>query len=149
MTFELKIQENLKAAMRSKNQAALRALRAVKSAILLSKTEKGGAADISDEDGIKIIQKLVKQRNESIEIYKKQNRIELAQDEIDEVNALEAYLPKQLSGEELDELVKAVIIKTGAQTKADMGKVMGMAMKEAAGRADGKAISAAAGKLLS
>lgn len=135
--------------MRSKNQAALRALRAVKSAILLSKTEKGGAADISDEDGIKIIQKLVKQRNESIEIYKKQNRIELAQDEIDEVNALEAYLPKQLSGEELDELVKAVIIKTGAQTKADMGKVMGMAMKEAAGRADGKAISAAAGKLLS
>lgn len=149
MTFELKIQENLKAAMRSKNQAALRALRAVKSAILLSKTEKGGAADISDEDGIKIIQKLVKQRNESIEIYKKQNRIELAQDEIDEVNALEAYLPKQLSGEELDELVKAVIIKTGALTKADMGKVMGMAMKEAAGRADGKAISAAAGKLLS
>lgn len=135
--------------MRSKNQAALRALRAVKSAILLSKTEKGGAADISDEDGIKIIQKLVKQRNESIEIYKKQNRIELAQDEIDEVNALEAYLPKQLSGEELDELVKAVIIKTGALTKADMGKVMGMAMKEAAGRADGKAISAAAGKLLS
>jgi uncharacterized protein YqeY len=149
MSFELKIQEDLKAAMRNKNQAALRALRAVKSAVLLAKTEKGGGAEISDEDGIKIIQKLVKQRNESIDIYKKQNRVELAQDEIDEVDVLEAYLPKQLTSDEVEELVKAIIAKTGAQTKADMGKVMGMAMKEAAGRADGKAISAAAGKLLS
>jgi uncharacterized protein YqeY len=149
MSFELKIQEDLKAAMRNKNQAALRALRAVKSAVLLAKTEKGGGAEISDEDGIKIIQKLVKQRNESIDIYKKQNRVELAQDEIDEVDVLETYLPKQLTSDEVEELVKAIIAKTGAQTKADMGKVMGMAMKEAAGRADGKAISAAAGKLLS
>ncbi|MFY0673473.1 MAG: GatB/YqeY domain-containing protein [Bacteroidia bacterium] len=149
MSFELKIQNDLKAAMRNKNQAALRALRAVKSAILLAKTEKGGSAEISEEDGVKIIQKLVKQRNESIDIYKKQNRIELAQDEIDEVSNLEVYLPKQLTSEELESLVKSVITKTGAQSKADMGKVMGMAMKEAAGRADGKAISALVGKLLS
>lgn len=149
MSFETKIQENLKAAMKSKDQAALRALRAVKSAILLAKTDKGGAAEISDDDGIKIVQKLVKQRNESIKIYQDQGRAELAKDEIDEVSVLEDFLPKQMSTEELEDLVKSIIAKTGAQNKADMGKVMGMAMKQAAGRADGKAISSAAAKLLS
>ena len=149
MSFELKIQDDLKAAMRSKNQAALRALRAAKSAILLAKTEKGGSSEVSDNDGIKIIQKLVKQRNESISIYEKQNRPELATSEKEEVEVLEAYLPKQLTTEELEELVKSIIIKTGAASKADMGKVMGMATKEVAGRADGKTISGVVGKLLS
>lgn len=149
MFFELKIQDDLKAAMRSKNQAALRALRAAKSAILLAKTEKGGGSEVSDNDGIKIIQKLVKQRNESISIYEKQNRPELANSEKEEVDVLEAYLPKQLTTEELEELVKSIITKTGAASKADMGKVMGMATKEVAGRADGKTISGVVGKLLS
>jgi len=149
MSFEQKIQDDLKSAMREKNQGALRALRAAKSAILLAKTEKGGGAEISDEDGVKIIQKLVKQRNESIAIYDKQGRPELAQDEKDEVAVLEVYLPQQLSDDELRALVQQVIEKTGASSKADMGKVMGIAMKEAAGRADGKAISAIAAQLLS
>jgi len=148
MTFELKIQDDLKAAMKEKNQAALRALRAAKSAILLAKTEKGGNAEISEEDGVKIIQKLIKQRNDSIAIYEQQNRPELAQDEKDEVAVLENFLPKQLSLEELEALIKEIINKTGASSKADMGKVMGMAMKETAGKADGKTISATVSKLL-
>ncbi len=149
MSFENKIQESLKAAMRNKDQAALRALRALKSAILIAKTEKAGVTEIAEDDGIKIIQKLVKQRSESIEIYKQQGREELASDEIAEVEILETFLPKQLSAKEVEVLVKAIIEKTGAQTRADMGKVMGMAMKEAAGRTDGKTISSAAAKLLS
>ncbi|MGB0430346.1 MAG: GatB/YqeY domain-containing protein [Bacteroidia bacterium] len=136
MSFETKIQENLKAAMKSKDQAALRALRAVKSAILLAKTDKGGAAEISDDDGIKIVQKLVKQRNESIKIYQDQGRADLAKDEIDEVSVLEDFLPKQMSTEELEDLVKSIIAKTGAQNKADMGKVMGIIKSKAEGRAD-------------
>lgn len=149
MSFEQKIQDDLKAAMRAKNQSGLRALRAVKAAILLAKTEAGGDTAISDEDGLKIIQKLVKQRNESIQIYEKQDRPELARDEKEEVEVLNTYLPQQLSEAELKALVEGIIAKTGASSKADMGKVMGMAMKEAAGRADGKAISAVAGQLLS
>lgn len=149
MSFEQTIQDDLKTAMRAKNQGALRALRAVKAALLLSKTEKGAGTDITDEDGVKIIQKLVKQRNESIQIYEKQDRPELARDEKEEVEVLESYLPQQLSEAELKTLIEQIIAKTGASSKADMGKVMGMAMKEAAGRADGKAISALAGQLLS
>jgi len=149
MSFEQKIQDDLKTAMRAKNQGALRALRAVKAALLLAKTEKGAGAEITDEDGLKIIQKLVKQRNESIQIYEKQDRPELARDEKEEVVVLESYLPQQLSETELRALIEQIIAKTGASSKADMGKVMGMAMKEAAGRADGKAISAIAGQLLS
>lgn len=149
MSFEQKIQEDIKAAMRNKEQAALRALRAVKSAILLAKTETGGGQEISDDEGVKIVQKLVNQRNDSVEIYQKQNRSDLAEDELSEIKVLEAYLPQQLSAEELEDLVRSIIEKTGAAGKADMGKVMGMAMKEAAGRADGKAISAMASKLLS
>lgn len=149
MSFEQTIQDDLKTAMRAKNQGALRALRAVKAALLLSKTEKGAGTDITDEDGVKIIQKLVKQRNESIQIYEKQDRPELARDEKEEVEVLESYLPQQLSEAELKALIEQIIAKTGASSKADMGKVMGMAMKEAAGRADGKAISALAGQLLS
>lgn len=150
MSFEQKIQDDLKAAMRAKNQSGLRALRAVKAAILLAKTETGGdGTAISDEDGLKIVQKLVKQRNESIQIYEKQDRPELALDEKEEVDVLQAYLPQQMTEVELKALIEEIITKTGASSKTDMGKVMGMAMKEAAGRADGKAISAIAGQLLS
>ena len=135
--------------MRAKQQAALRALRAVKSAVLLAKSEVGGGEEISDDAGIKIVQKLVKQRNDSVRIYQEQNREDLAKDELEEIAVLESYLPQQLSNEELENLVKAIIEKVGASSKADMGKVMGIAMKEAAGRADGKAISATASKFLS
>lgn len=135
--------------MRAKEQVALRSLRAIKSAILLAKTESGSGTEISEDDGIKIVQKLVKQRNDSVQIYQKQNREDLAKDELEEIKILEAYLPQQLSDEELEALVKSIIEKVGASSKADMGKVMGMAMKQAAGRADGKAISAAASKFLS
>ena len=149
MSLEKLVMEQMKAAMKSKDTVALQALRAVKSAILIAKTEKAGVTEIAEDDGIKIIQKLVKQRSESIEIYKQQGREELASDEIAEVEILETFLPKQLSAKEVEVLVKAIIEKTGAQTRADMGKVMGMAMKEAAGRTDGKTISSAAAKLLS
>ena len=148
-SFEQKIQEALKAAMRQKDQAALRALRAVKSAILLAKSEAGAPDVISEEQGLKLVQKLVKQRKESIEVYSTQGRPELAKDEQEELNTLDTFLPKQLSPEELEALVKSVIADTGASSKKEIGKVMGEAIKRAAGQADGKAISSLAAKLLS
>ena len=141
MSLETKINQDLKAAMQQKNQVALRGIRAVKSAILLAKTEKGASGEMNESQEIKLLQKLVKQRQDSIAIFEKQNREDLAQKEKEEVAVIEKYLPEQISDEELDGLIQDIISKTGAQSMKDMGKVMGVANQQLAGRADGKTLA--------
>ncbi len=148
MTLEEKIMEDLKEAMKSKNQAALRGIRAVKAAILLAKTD-GSGQDITPEREIAILQKLVKQRRESLDIFEKQNREDLAVIEREEIEVIEKYLPKQLSEEELEATVRQIIAQTGAASMKDMGMVMGTASKQLAGKADGRMISEIVKKLLS
>lgn len=143
------IQNDLKEAMKAKDQVALAAVRGIKSAILLAKTQAGAAAELVDADIVKIIQKLVKQRKESAEQYNAAGRPELAENELAEAAVMDKYLPRQLSAEEIEAEVAAIIAQVGAKTKAEMGKVMGVATKKLAGLADGRAISAAVGKLLS
>lgn len=138
---------DLKAAMLAKNEAGLRAIRAIKSAILLAKTSGGG--ELKPEDEVKMLQKLVKQRQESIEIYKTQNRDDLAKPEIEEVEIISKYLPAMMSEEEVREAVKAAISSTGASSPAEMGKVMGVVTKQLAGKADNKMVSALVKELLS
>jgi uncharacterized protein YqeY len=140
MSLEAKITEDLKAAMKAKDQAALRGIRAIKSAILLAQTD-GSGKEIDDKKEIQILQKLVKQRKESLEIYQKQNREDLAKIEEEEIEIIEKYLPKQMSKEELEAAVKEIITASNATSMKDMGKVMGIASKQLAGKADGKAIS--------
>ena len=147
MSLEQQIQQDIKAAMLAKEKTRLESLRAIKAAILLAKTADGSES-IADEAVVKIIQKLVKQRKETAEIYKQQNREELAAQELAEAAAMEVYLPKQLSEEELEAELKKIIAQVGATGPQDMGKVMGTATKALAGKADGKAISALVKKLL-
>lgn len=147
MSLEAKITEDLKAAMKAKDQAALRGIRAIKSAILLAKTD-GSGNEIDDKKEIQILQKLVKQRKESLEIYQKQNRDDLAKVEEEEIAIIEKYLPKQMSREELEAAVKEIITSANATSMKDMGKVMGIASKQLAGKADGKAISEVVKKML-
>ena len=146
MTLEEKINPELKAAMLAKDEAALRALRAVKSAILLAKTSGGGS--ISPEDEIKMLQKLVKQRKESVEIYQNQNRADLAKSEIEEIGVIEKFLPKQMGEDEVKEELKKIIAQVGATSAAEMGKVMGLASKHFAGKADNKVVSVLVKQLL-
>jgi uncharacterized protein YqeY len=148
MNLEQKIMAELKTAMLAKDEKALRSLRAIKAAILLAKTSEGSGGEIKEEDEIKILQKLVKQRKDSLEIYQQQNRADLAQKEQEEIEVIEKFLPKQLSGDELKAIVAEIIAATGASSPADMGKVMGVASKQLAGKADGKAISAVVKELL-
>ena len=147
MSMEQQIQQDIKAAMLAKEKTRLESLRAIKAAILLAKTADGSES-IADEAVVKIIQKLVKQRKETAEIYKQQNREELAAQELAEAAAMEVYLPKQLSEEELEAELKKIIAQVGATGPQDMGKVMSTATKALAGKADGKAISALVKKLL-
>jgi uncharacterized protein len=149
MSLEQKIMADLKTAMLAKDEKGLRSLRAIKAALLLAKTAEGAAAAISEEDEIKILQKLIKQRKDSLEIYKQQNRADLASKEEEEIEIIGRFLPAQLSAEELKERVAAIIRQTGASSPADMGKVMGVASKQLAGLADGKTISAIVKELLS
>ncbi|APU98202.1 MULTISPECIES: GatB/YqeY domain-containing protein [Sphingobacterium] len=148
MSLEIQINQDIKAAMIAKDTAKLRGLRAIKAAILLAKTEKGHAEDLNQEAEIKVLQKLVKQRRESAEIYKTQNREDLYEIEIEEEKVIEAYLPKQLSKEEVETIVKAIIAETGASSIKDMGKVMGATNQKLAGQADGKTISEVVKSLL-
>ena len=141
MSLELKITTALKEAMKSKNQTTLTALRAVKSAILLHKTQKSSDGELSQEDEMKLLQKLVKQRRDSADIYKGQGRNDLADPELKEAELIQQFLPKALSEDEVKDVVKSVIEEIGADGMKDMGKVMGMASKEMAGKADGKTIS--------
>lgn len=131
----------LKTAMLAKDEKALRSLRAIKAAILLAKTSAGATGELSEEDEIKILQKLVKQRKDSLDIYMQQNRADLAGKEREEIEIIEKFLPKQLSEEEIKAELKTIIAESGAAGPADMGKVMGLAAKKLAGKADGKTIS--------
>ena len=148
MSLEQKIMVDLKTAMLAKDEKSLRSLRAIKAAILLAKTSEGAAGEIKEEDEIKLLQKLVKQRKDSLEIFQQQNRTDLAQKEQEEIEVIEKFLPKQLSGDELKGIIANIIAETGASSPADMGKVMGAATKQLAGKADGKAISALVKELL-
>lgn len=136
------INNDLKLAMKAKDQAKLRALRAIRSAILLAQTEKGGTKTLQDEDVMKILQKQVKQRQDSIAVYKDQNRADLANSEEEEVVVIQQYLPQPLTEDEIKATVTKIIADTGATGMQDMGKVMGMANKAMAGRADGSVIAA-------
>jgi uncharacterized protein YqeY len=148
MSLEQKIMSSLKTAMLAKVEAALRSLRAIKAAILLAKTSEGAKAELSQDDEMKLLQKLVKQRRDSLEIFQQQNRPDLAAKEQEELNVIEQFLPKQLSPEELKAELQGIISAVGAAGPADFGKVMGMASKQLAGKADGKAIAATVKDLL-
>ena len=149
MSLEQKIMADLKTAMLAKDEKSLRGLRAIKAAILLARTSEGSGGELKEDDEIKLLQKLVKQRKDSLEIYQQQNRADLAQKEQEEIEVIEKFLPKQLSSEELQLEIKKIIAETGATSPADMGKVMGVASKKLSGKADGKTISAAVRELLS
>ncbi len=140
MSLQQKVMEDMKAAMRAKDAVALEALRAIKSAILLAQTESS-SKDLSEKDELKILQKLVKQRRDSAQIFTEQNRADLAEPELNQAKIIEKFLPEQLSEEEITAIVKQVISATGAASMSDMGKVMGAANAKIAGRADGKTIS--------
>ena len=146
--MEEKIQQDIKAAMLAKERDKLESLRAIKAAILLAKTADGSES-VADDALVKIIQKLVKQRKETAVIYKEQNRPELAEKELMEASYMEVYLPKQLSEEELTAEIKKIIAEVGATSAKEMGKVMGVASKALAGKADGRAISTIVKSLLS
>ncbi|MBN1596752.1 MAG: GatB/YqeY domain-containing protein [Bacteroidales bacterium] len=142
MKISEQINNDLKDAMRNKDKIALEALRAAKTAFTLTRTQTGSSHVVSDADELKIIQKLVKQRKESAEIYKSQSRTDLSDKEIAEAEVLEKYLPEKISPKELKRILEKIIEKAGASSPADMGKVMGIATKELAGKADGKEIAA-------
>ncbi len=149
MSLEETINQAIKEAMLAKQKERLEALRAVKNGIILLKTEKGIHYTITPDDELKMLQKQVKQRKESAEIYIQQNRPELADKELFEAKVIEEFLPAQMSPEELEKVIKEIVSRVGAQTAKDMGKVMGVASKELAGKAEGKAISELVKKLLS
>jgi uncharacterized protein len=148
MSLEQTVMAEMKEAMKSKDEATLRGLRAIKAEIIKAKTEPGAGGEVSAEKELSLLQKMMKQRKESLEIYQQQNREDLAKKEQEEIAVIEKFLPKQLSGAELKTELQKIISETGASTPADMGKVMGVATKKLTGRADGKSISAMVKELL-
>ena len=148
MSLINQIDQDIKQAMLGKQEARLRGLRAIKSALLLARTEKGASEDISQETEIKVLQKLIKQRKESADIYKAQNREDLYKIEAEEMEVIETYLPKQMGRDEVVAYLKDLIGRIGAASIKDMGKVMGAANKELAGKADGRTISEVVKELL-
>jgi uncharacterized protein len=148
MSLEVKINEEIKQAMLARNKELLEALRAIKSALLLAKTDKGGDGGVAEDAEIKLLQKLVKQRRETAEIYLSQNRKDLADVEIFQADVIQKYLPEQMSDAELTGIIKDIIAETGATSIKDMGKVMGLASKKLAGKADNKAVSEKVKQLL-
>ena len=148
MSLELTINEQLKKAMLAKDEKGLRGFRAIKSAILLVKTAEGGAAGLSEEAEIKMLQKLVKQRKDSIEVFETQGREDLAVKEREEIEVIEQFLPKLMSTEEIKLAVAEVIKESGLSGMSALGQVMGLATKKLAGKSDGKAISAVVKELL-
>jgi uncharacterized protein YqeY len=149
MSLETQIMGEMKEAMKAKDEGTLRGLRAIKAEIIKAKTEPGANGIVTEEGELKLLQKLVKQRKDSLDIYNQQNRPDLAQKELEEIAVIEKFLPKQLSEAELTAAVSAIIASVGAAGPQDMGKVMGVATKELAGKTDGKAISAVVKALLS
>ncbi|MBL4887598.1 MAG: GatB/YqeY domain-containing protein [Flavobacteriaceae bacterium] len=141
MSLQKQIMDAMKIAMKAKDSTTLESLRAVKSAILIAQTQSGSKQELSADEEIKLLQKLVKQRKDSAAIFTEQNREDLAKPEREQAAVIEKFLPEQLSEDEVAKVVEAIIAKTGANSMKDMGKVMGMANAELAGRADGKTIS--------
>jgi uncharacterized protein YqeY len=148
MNLEQKVMADMKEAMKAKDEPTLRSLRAIKAEIIKAKTEPGAGGEVSAEKELALLQKMMKQRKDSLEIYQQQNRADLAQKEQQEIAVIEKFLPKQLSQEEIKSELQQIITETGASSPADMGKVMGVATKKLAGRADGKTISALVKELL-
>ena len=149
MSLQQKIMVKIKEAMKSKDKLALESLRAIKSEILLAQTKTGASEAISEDEEIKLLQKLVKQRKDSAALYKEQGRDDLADPELAQVEIIAQFLPEQLDQAALNSIIADIIAKVGATSMKDMGKVMGMASKQLAGKADGKAISIAVKSLLS
>lgn len=148
MSLEQEVMAQMKDAMKSKNEGLLRGLRAIKAEIIKAKTEPGANGEVTADGELKLLQKLVKQRRDSLEIFQQQNRQDLATKEQEEIAVIEKFLPKQLDEAELKEAVSAIIASTGAAGPQDMGKVMGVASKQLAGKADGKLIAATVKELL-
>lgn len=148
MDLKEQINNDIKAAMKAKEKERLTALRAIKSAILLVETEKGNESGIDEGSGISLLQKLVKQRKDSATLYKEQGRDDLANDELAQANVIASYLPKQLSEEEVREIISSLIAESGASSPSDMGKVIGLSMSKMKGKAEGKLISAVVKELL-
>ncbi len=148
MSLKKTIEADIKTAMLAKEKETLRALRAIKSLILLAETEKGGQEELTEEQEIALLMKAAKQRKDAADIYEQQNRPDLKEKEIEEYAVIEKYLPKQLSEDEVKDIIQSVIDKVGAAGASDMGKVMGPAMAELKGKADGKLISSLVKELL-
>lgn len=149
MNLEQKVMAEMKDAMKSKNEATLRGLRAIKAEIIKAKTEPGAGGEIGEATEQKLLQKMLKQRKDSLEIYEKQGREDLALKEKEEIAIIEKFMPEQLTEAAVKEVVSKIIVETGATSAADMGKVMGVASKQLAGKADGKTISSIVKELLS
>jgi uncharacterized protein YqeY len=149
MSLEQKIMPELKAAMLAKDEKAMRSLRAIKAAIIVAKTAEGAGGELKEEDEVKLLQKLVKQRKDSLEIFQQQNRADLAAKEIEEIEVIEKFLPQQLTADQLKEEIGKIIEAAGVSSPSEMGKVIGIANKQLAGRADGKTISLTVKELLS
>ena len=149
MNLEQKVMTEMKDAMKSKNEASLRGLRAIKAEIIKAKTEPGANGELSEDTENKMLQKMMKQRKDSLEIYRAQKRDDLAKKEEEEIAIIEKFLPKQMNEAEIKEALKKIIEEVGASSPADMGKVMGVATKQLAGKADGKIISSTVKELLS
>lgn len=141
MSLENTINTDIKSAMMAREKDKLEALRAIKAAILLAKTQKGSEGGVSEEEELKILQKLVKQRQESFDIYKGQGRDDMANEELAQLEVIKKYLPEAMSEEEVKAVIQSIIKKTGASSMKDMGKVMGMASKQLAGKADNKSVA--------
>lgn len=148
MSLEAKIMDQMKEAMKAKDTVALEALRAIKAAIIVAKTDTGAADNLSEEEEIKILQRLVKMRKDSVEIYTTQNRADLAEPELAQIAVIEKFLPAQLSESEIEAIIAKIIAETGANGIASMGKVMGLASAQIGGQAEGKVISGIVKKLL-
>ena len=148
MSLESQIMDEMKTAMKAKDEAALRTLRAIKAEILKEKTAAGAKEAMSEADELKMLQRMAKQRKDSLDIFKTQNRADLAQKEEEELTIISRFLPQQMSAEELRDAVQEIISQTGASSPADMGKVMGAANKQLAGKAEGKAIADTVKELL-
>lgn len=148
MTLFEQINEDIKSAMKAREKVRLEALRNLKKLMLEERAAKGAGSELSDGESLKLIQKLVKQGKDAADIYKSQNRTDLAEQELEQVAALESYLPRQMSPEELAASIKEIISRTGAQSIKDMGRVMGVASAELAGKADGKEIAAKVREIL-
>ena len=149
MSLEQTINSELKTAMLAKDEKSLRGLRAIKAAIIIAKTAEGSNGTLAEADEIKMLQKLVKQRKDSLAIFQQQNRADLAQKEEEEIAVIEKFMPAQIGEDELKTIIAAIIKDSGASSAADMGKVMGLANKQLAGKADGKTISTVVKQLLS